>query len=101
MLKKRSIAKQIVVLLRQIELATSQGKSISITCCQAGISDQNYFLWRKEYGGPDLNQARRMKDLEKENIRLKRLAVDLALEKRVLLGVFVRRLVSTRCPLAS
>jgi len=83
-LKKRFSAEQIVVLLRQIEVATAQGKSISIACREAGISDQSYFRWRKEYGGLDLDQARRMKDLEKENARLKRLVADLSLEKQVL-----------------
>jgi putative transposase len=50
----------------------------------SGISEQNFYRWRKEYGGLDLDQARRMKDLEKENARLKRLVADLSLEKQVL-----------------
>lgn len=62
----------------------SQGKSVAIACREAGISDQSYYRWRKEYGGLDLDQARRMKDLEKENGRLKRLVADLSLEKQVL-----------------
>lgn len=82
--KKRFSAEQIVTLLRQIEVATTQGKSISIACRDAGISDQSYFRWRKEYGGLDLDQARKMKDLEKENARLKRLVADLSLEKQIL-----------------
>ena len=82
--KKRPTPEQIVTLLRQIEVATSQGKSVSIACREAGISDQSYYRWRKEYGGLDLDQARRMKDLEKENGRLKRLVADLSLEKQVL-----------------
>jgi transposase-like protein len=82
--KKRFSAEQIVALLRQIEVATVQGKSISIACREAGISDQSYFRWRKEYGGLELDQARRMKDLEKENARLKRLVADLSIEKQVL-----------------
>jgi putative transposase len=82
--KKRPTPEQIVTLLRQIEVATSQGKTVSIACREAGISDQSYYRWRKEYGGLDLDQARRMKDLEKENGRLKRLVADLSLEKQVL-----------------
>jgi transposase-like protein len=82
--KKRFSAEQIVALLRQIEVATAQGKSISLACREAGISDQSYFRWRKEYGGLDLDHARRMKDLEKENARLKRLVADLSIEKQVL-----------------
>ncbi len=75
-----------MLLLRQIEVSTSQGKSIAIAiaCREAGISDQSYYRWRKEYVGLDLDQARRMKDLEKENGRLKRLVSDLSLEKQVL-----------------
>ena len=82
--KKRLGAEQIVMLLRQIEVATSQGKLAAIACREAGISEQSYYRWRKEYGGLDLDQARRMKDLEKENGRLKRLVADLSLEKQVL-----------------
>jgi putative transposase len=61
-----------------------QGKSAPIACRDAGISQQSYYRWRKEYGGLDLEQARRMKDLEKENTRLKRLVADLSLEKQIL-----------------
>jgi putative transposase len=82
--KKRLGAEQIVTLLRQIEVAPSQGKSVSIAWREAGISDQSYYRWRKEYGGLDLDRARRMKDLEKENGRLRRLVADLSLEKQVL-----------------
>ena len=82
--KKRFSAEQIVILLRQIEVLISQGKSAPIACRDAGISQQSYYRWRKEYGGLDLDQARRMKDLEKENGRLKRLVADLSLEKQVL-----------------
>jgi transposase-like protein len=82
--KKRFSAEQIVSLLRQIEVGLAQGKSIAIASREAGISDQSYFRWRKEYGGLDLDQARRMKDLEKENSRLKRLVADLSIEKQVL-----------------
>jgi putative transposase len=84
MRKKRPTPEQIVTLLRQIEVSTSQGKSIAIARREAGISDQSYYRWRNEYGGLDLDQARRMKDLEKENNRLKRLVADLSLEKQVL-----------------
>jgi len=84
MAKKRFSPEQIVTLLRQIEVATAQGKAISIACREAGISDQSYFRWRKEYGGLDLEQARKMKDLERENARLKRLVADLSLEKQIL-----------------
>ena len=73
-----------MLLLRQIEVATAQGKSIPVACREAGISDQSFYRWRKEYGGLDLEQARKMKDLERENARLKRLVADLSLEKQIL-----------------
>ena len=82
--KKRLSAEQILILLRQIEVLISQGKSAPIACRDAGISQQSYYRWRKEYGGLELDQARRLKDLEKENARLKRLVADLSLDKQVL-----------------
>jgi putative transposase len=82
--KKRFSAEQIVILLRQIEVLISQGKSVPIACRDAGISQQSYYRWRKEYGGLELDQARRLKDLEKENARLRRLVADLSLDKQVL-----------------
>jgi len=82
--KKRFSAEQIVTLLRQIEVSISTGKSTQIACREAGISEQSYYRWRKEYGGLKVEQAKRMKDLEKENTRLKRLVADLSLEKQVL-----------------
>jgi putative transposase len=82
--KKRFSAEQIVILLRQIEVLISQGKSAPIACRDAGISQQSYYRWRKEYGGLELDQARRLKDLEKESARLKRLVADLSLDKQVL-----------------
>ncbi len=82
--KKRYSPEQIVMLLRQVEVATAQGKSIPVACREAGISDQSFYRWRKEYGGLDLDQARKMKELEKENSRLKRLVADLSIEKQVL-----------------
>ena len=85
--KKRFNAEQIVVLLRQIEVLMSQGKAAPVACREAGISQQSYYRWRKEYGCLELDQAKRMKDLERENVRLKRLVADLSLEKQVLKDV--------------
>ena len=85
--KKRFSAEQIVVVLRQIEVLMSQGKAAPVACREAGISQQSYYRWRKEYGGLELDQAKRMKDLERENVRLKRLVADLSLEKHVLKDV--------------
>jgi putative transposase len=85
--KKRFSAEQIVTVLRQIEVLMSQGMAAPVACREAGISQQSYYRWRKEYGGLELDQARRMKDLERENVRLKRLVADLSLEKQVLKDV--------------
>jgi putative transposase len=75
------------VVLRQIEVLMSQGKAAPVACREAGISQQSYYRWRKEYGGLELDQAKRMKELERENVRLKRLVADLSLEKQVLKDV--------------
>jgi putative transposase len=85
--KKRFSAEQIVVLLRQIEVLMSQGKAAPVACREAGISQQSYYRWRKEYGGLEVDQAKRLKELERENVRLKRLVADLSLEKQVLTDV--------------
>ncbi len=85
--KKRFNAEQIVTLLRQIEVSIAQGKAAAVACRDAGISLQSYYRWRKEYGGLEIDQAKRMKDLERENARLKRLVADLSLEKQVLKDV--------------
>jgi putative transposase len=96
--KKRFSAEQIVTLLRQIEVLMAQGKSAPEACRDAGISLQSYYRWRKEYGGLEIDQAKRMKDLERENVRLKRLVADLSLEKQVLKDVASGNLFSIRGP---
>ena len=65
----------------------SQGKAAPVACREAGISQQSFYRWRKEYGGLEVDQAKRMKELERENIRLERLVADLSLEKQVLKDV--------------
>ena len=76
-----------VVLLRQIEVLMSQGKSAPVACREAGISQQSFYSWRKDYGGLEIDQAKRFKELERENVRLKRLVADLSLEKQILKDV--------------
>jgi putative transposase len=78
---------QIVVMLRQIEVQLAQGRSLAQACKEAGISEQSYYRWRKEYGGVAVEQAKRLKELERENARLRRLVADLSLEKQVLKDV--------------
>src|SRR5688500_14724266 len=85
--RKNWSAEQIVATLRQIEVQIAQGKSIALACKEAEISEQSYFRWRKEYGGVAVEQAKRLKDLERENARLRRLVADLSLEKQILKDV--------------
>lgn len=82
--RKRFTPEQIVTKLRQIEVLVGQGKAVALACKEAGISEQSYYRWRKEYGGLRLDQARRLKALEKENARLKKLVAELSLDKAML-----------------
>ncbi len=84
---QKTSAEQVVLKLRRIEVQTAQGKSLALACKEAEISEQSYYRWRKEYGGLQVDQARKMKDLERENARLRRLVADLSLEKQVLADV--------------
>jgi transposase-like protein len=77
-------AEQIVSKLRQIEVLMTQGKTAALASREVGVSEQSYYRWRKEYGGLEIDQAKRMKELERENQRLKRLVADLSVEKQVL-----------------
>jgi transposase-like protein len=76
-----------VTVLRQVEVALANGKATPQACREAGIAEQTYYRWRKEYGGLKLEQAKRLKELEKENSRLKRLVAELSLEKQILQDV--------------
>jgi len=78
---------QIVTLLRQIEVAIANGKTTPQACKEAEITAQTYYRWRKEFGGLKLDQAKRLKELEKENSKLKRLVAELSLEKQILKDV--------------
>ena len=82
--KKRHSPEQIVTKLRQIDVLVAQGRTIGQACKECEITDQSYYRWRKEYGGLEIEQAKRFKELERENARLKRLVADLSLEKQVL-----------------
>ena len=80
----RHTAEQIVNNLRQADVELSKGQSIAAVCRQIGITDQTYYRWRKEYGGLKIDQARRFKELEQENARLKRLLAEAELDKAIL-----------------
>ncbi len=87
MSRERYKPEQVVNLLRQIEVEVANGKTTPQACRDAGIHTQTYYRWRKEFGGLKLDQAKRLKELEKENSRLKRLVAELSLEKQVLRDV--------------
>ena len=84
MAKKTYSAEQIVSLLRQAEVHLSQGMTIAEAAKQLEISEQTYYRWRKEYAGLDKTQAKKLKELEKENLELKKLVADLSLDNAIL-----------------
>ena len=84
MSRKRYSTERIIGMLRQAEVALSQGRTTGGVCRELGISEQSYYRWRKEYGGLKVDQAKRLKELEKENVRLRRAISDLTLDKLIL-----------------
>ena len=82
--RKYFTTEQIISKLREAEVLLSQGKTATEACRALNVSEQTYYRWRKEYGGIVTDQARRLKELEKENARLKRLVADLSLDKAIL-----------------
>ena len=82
--RKQYAAEQIIDMLRQAEVELAQGATIPIVCRKLGITDQTYYRWRKEYGGLRVDQAKRLRELEKENTRLKRIVADQALDLAIL-----------------
>lgn len=81
---KKHTPEQIVNVLRQIEVAIANGKTTPAACKEAGITEQTFYRWRKEYGGLKVDQAKRLKELEQENGKLKRLVAELSLDKQIL-----------------
>jgi len=84
MARKVYTPEQIINKLREAEIHINQGTSITEASRKLGITDQTYYRWRKEYGGLRIDQAKRLKSLEKENARLKKLVADLSLDKAIL-----------------
>ena len=84
--KKRPTAEQIIGLLRQAEVELSQGRTAGEICRRIRVSEATFYRWRSEYGGLKVDQARRLKDLERENARLKRAVAELTLDKQILKG---------------
>jgi putative transposase len=87
MARKQYGVEQIIVKLREIEILCNQGNTIAEAARQSGITEQTYYRWRKEYGGMNSSNAKRMKELEKENARLKKLVAELSLDNAILKDV--------------
>ena len=82
--RKRFTVEQIINHLREAEVLLSQGQRVGEICRRLGIAEQTYYRWRRAYGGLKLDQAKRLKELEQENARLKRAVADLTLDKLIL-----------------
>ncbi len=82
--RKRPTPEQIITAVREAEVGLACGKSVKLISRELGITEQTYYRWRREYGGMKVSQARRLKELERENGRLKRAVADLTLDKLIL-----------------
>ena len=82
--RKTYTAEQIINKLREAEVILSQGSNVGEASRKIGVTEQTYYRWRREYGGMRIDQARRLKELEKENSRLKKLVADLSLDNAIL-----------------
>jgi transposase-like protein len=82
--RRKYTPEQIISKLREDEVLLGQGQTVGQACKSLGVSDQTYYRWRKEYGGMRTSQVRRLKDLERENARLKKLVADLSLDNAIL-----------------
>ena len=84
--RKRHTPEQIIGKLREAEVDLASGQTVLEVCRTLGIAEQTYYRWRKEYGGLKVEQARRFKELERENLQLRRVVADLTLDKLILKG---------------
>jgi transposase-like protein len=82
--RNRHRPEQIIAKLREVEVELAKGTPVAQACKKIGVTEQTYYRWRKEYGGPRVDQAKRLKALELENARLKRLLADAELDKAIL-----------------
>lgn len=83
-MKSRFTVEQIIRLLREAEVEVAGGKTVGQVCQRLGISEQTFYRWRQQYGGVTVDEAKRLKDLEAENARLKKLVAELALDEQML-----------------
>ena len=81
---KRAKSEEIIAKLREVEVRLARGETAAAAARAVGVTEQSYYRWRKEYGGLQVDQAKRMKDLEKENQRLRRAVSDLTLDNQIL-----------------
>ena len=84
MARKRFSPEQIITMLREAEVLLNQSTPVAEVCRKLGVSEQTYYRWRKEYGGMRVDQTKRLKELEQENARLKKLVADLSLDNAIL-----------------
>ena len=84
MVRKRHTPEQIIRKLRQAEVELAQGSTVGVVCKKIGVTEQTYYRWRNEYGSLRVDQAKRLKGLEKENQRLKKLLAEAELDKAIL-----------------
>ena len=91
MLRKRYSSEQIILKLREAEVLLSQGQTVQQACKTLEISERTYYRWRREYGGMDTTKIKKLKELEKENTRLKRLVADLSLDNAILKEVLSKK----------
>ena len=84
MSRRRHTPEQIITALREAEVGLANGKTVGMVNREPGISEQTYYRWRQEFGGMKVDQARRFKELEKENARLKRAVANLTVDKLIL-----------------
>ncbi len=84
MSRRRHTAEQIITALREAEVGLANGKTVAMVARDLGVSEQTYYRWRREFGGMKVDQARRLKELERENGRLKRAVANLTIDKLIL-----------------
>ena len=84
MSRRRHTAEQIITALREAEVGLANGKTVAMVARDLGVSEQTYYRWRREFGGMKVDQARRLKELERENGRLKRAVANLTVDKLIL-----------------
>ena len=92
MVRRRSFtSEQIISMLREAEIHIGQGKTVKEASRMLEISEQTYYRWRREYGGMDITQAKKLREMEKENVRLKKLVADLSLDNAILKEVLGKK----------